>query len=240
MQSPLPHEEDANNRLKRLPQSAERANGQENLAAALDVCQGVFRTVQENRRTEPEKFGEDEWVLNELIKEQEMLALYAWAGKQRLLLDADDFTQHWLAFGRVEGGEHQIYQQGGIYFKRNNLAFHISYLEYFERLFLHNWLFPDTMYWFEGLMVVIESDDEPPQLRPVVSQIALKAVRGASREEVAAEMLLLGFEPRYEDNYANADRSIFIDDLHDQNVLVDDTGDLLIFDPVIYLTGPTE
>ena len=89
-------------------------------------------------------------------------------------------------------------------------------------------------------MLVIESDDEQPQLRPVVSQIALQAVRGATRDEVAAEMLLLGFAPRYEDNYVNADRTIFIDDLHDQNVLVDATGELLIFDPVIYLTGPAE
>lgn len=89
-------------------------------------------------------------------------------------------------------------------------------------------------------MLVIESDNKPTQLRPVVSQIALKAVRGATRNEVAAELLRLGFSPRYEDNYVNADRTIFIDDLHDQNVLVDDTGDLLIFDPVIYLTGPAE
>ena len=29
--------------------------------------------------------------------------------------------------------------------------------------------------------------------------------------------------------------ALFVDDLHVQNVLVDDKGDLLIFDPVIYL-----
>lgn len=67
-----------------------------------------------------------------------MIALYHWAGKRKLLLDGDDFTRRWIDFGRAEGGEHQIYQEGGIYFKRNNLAFHVSYLEYFERLFLHN------------------------------------------------------------------------------------------------------
>lgn len=48
----------------------------------------------------------------------------------------------------------------------------------------------------------------------------------------------LGFVRRYEGNYVNADQTLFIEDLYDQNVLVDATGDLLVFDPVIYLTSP--
>lgn len=120
--------------------------------------------------------------------------------------------------------------------KRNNVAFHTSYFEYFERLIVHNWLFPDTYYTFLGLMWVRENDVSP-QLRPVVSQQAFRAVRGATRDEVEAEMLRLGFVRRYEDNYVNADLNLFVDDLHDQNVLVDAEGDLLIFDPVIYVSG---
>lgn len=91
-------------------------------------------------------------------------------------------------------------------------------------------------YTFLGLMWVREND-EHPQLRPVVSQQAFRAVRGATREEVEAEMLRLGFVRRYEDNYLNPDLNLFVDDLHDQNVLVDADGDLLIFDPVIYVSG---
>ncbi|WP_246859667.1 hypothetical protein [Spirosoma sp. KCTC 42546] len=131
-----------------------------------------------------------------------------------------------------------MFQQNGVFYKRNNLAFHTSYLEYFERLALHNWLFPDTIYWLEGLMLVVEPGDEFPQLRPVLSQKALRAVRGATQNEVEALMNKLGFVRRYEDNYTNADQTLFIEDLHDQNVLVDATGDLLVFDPVIYLTKP--
>jgi hypothetical protein len=218
MQNPLPYEEDPGHRVERLSQSAERANGQENLAAALDVCRGVHRTNPAISPSVNRSYLEA-GTTEESIKRFEAAALFEWALRADLLLDADEFTNRWVLAGCLEGGEHQVFSEKGIAYKRNNLAFHVSYLEYFERLFLHNWLFPDTMYWFEGLMLVIESDDEPPQLRPVVSQIALQAVRGATREEVAAEMLRLGF---------------------DQNVLVDDTGDLLIFDPVIYLTGPAE
>lgn len=103
---------------------------------------------------------------------------------------------------------------------------------------LHNYLFPATTYWFEGMMLVSEAGDEQPQLRPVVAQKALRAVRGAHRDEVEVLMNQMGFTRRYEDNYVNADQTLFIEDLHDQNVLVADTGELLVFDPVIYLTKP--
>ncbi len=119
-------------------------------------------------------------ALNEYIKRQEASALLEWAIRNDLLLDADEFTRRWIAYGCIEGGEHQIFQKDGIFYKRNNLAFHTSYLEYFERLALHNWLFPDTMYWFEGLMLVSEADEEYAQLQPVVAQKALRAVRGAT------------------------------------------------------------
>jgi hypothetical protein len=94
------------------------------------------------------------------------------------LRDADDFTNRWIAYGKVEGGEHQIFQEGG-------------YL----------------------------------------------VVQGASRHEVEAEMNRMGFICRYKDNYVNPEQTIFIEDLHDQHVLVDSTDDLLIFDPVIYLAA---
>ncbi len=230
-------EESERNRVERLPQSAERAISQENLRAALDVTRRVHRANQTDSRAEPPS-SESRWALNEYIRGKETSALFEWAILRDLLLDADEFTRRWVDYGRVEGGEHQIFQDQGVFYKRNNLAFHTSYLEYFERLVLHNWLFPDTMYLLEGLMLVIEPQDDFSQLRPVVSQKALRAVRGATRAEVESLMRQLGFIRRYEDNYVNTDQTLFIEDLHDQNVLVDASGDLLIFDPVIYLTKP--
>ena len=168
---------------------------------------------------------------------REAQALSDWANAAGLLLDAADFTRLWFDSGCIEGGEHQVFSRATIVYKRNNLAFHTSYLEYFERLLLHNWLFPDTEYKFLGLMWVLENN-EHPQLRPVVSQRAFLAVRGADRSEVEAEMNRLGFTRRYEDNYVSTALNLFVDDLHDQNVLVDADGDLIIFDPVIYVANP--
>jgi hypothetical protein len=125
-----------------------------------------------------------------------------------------------------------VFAQNGLVYKRNNLLYHTSWFEYFHRLVLHNWLFSETQLTFKGLMWV---DDE---LQPVVSQILIEAVRGASQSEVEAEMAQMGFYRRKADNYYNPTLGILVEDLHDENVLVSPKGSLLIFDPVIYLAKP--
>ena len=179
------HEKDPINRqptdrFERLPPGAEQANAQESLRAALAVARRIHRA---NQAISPaiQPGSREIWRLSEETKLLEAEALSAWAIQLDILLDADDFTRRWFAFGCVEGGEHQIFQEEGYFYKRNNLAFHTSYLEYVERLILHNWLFPDSLYGFEGLMWVLE--DEHTQLRPVVSQKALRGVRGATRRK---------------------------------------------------------
>jgi hypothetical protein len=228
----------ADRRFERLPQGAEQANGQENLRTALDVARRVHRA---NPSLSPAIYPDHReiWRLNEETKELESQAIYEWADANRLSLDAAEFTRLWFESGCIEGGENQVFSASGVAYKRNNLAFHTSYLEYFERLILHNWLFPDTYYTFLGFMWVTENE-EPRQWRPVVSQKAFRAVRGATRQETEVEMNRLGFTRRYEDNYVNTDLNLFVDDLHDQNVLIDATGELLIFDPVIYLADTSE
>lgn len=230
-------EEASNKRLERLPPSAEQANGQESLRTALAITRRVHRANPAFSPAIHPDSGEV-WRLSEEIKLLEAQALDEWASAANLLFDAADFTRRWLDLGGIEGGEHQVLSASGIVYKRNNLLYHTSYLEYVERLILHNWLFPDTYYTFLGLMWVRENDDEFVQLRPVTSQQAFRAVRGATRAEVKAEMGRMDFVRRYEDNYVHPDLHVFVEDLHDQNVLVDADGDLLIFDPVIYVSGP--
>lgn len=148
-----------------------------------------------------------------------------------LLLDGEAFTREWREFGEVEGVEHRVFAQAGRFYKGNNLLYHGNWLEYFHRLILHNWLFPDTALRLEGFIMVRAI------LQPVVSQTAIRGV-GATRDEVEAEMQKLGFLRRRNDDYFNPMLRILVEDLHDENVLVDADGDLFIFDPVIYLAKP--
>ena len=218
-------------RPERLPQAAERTISQESLRAALAIARSVHETNQAHQQTEPTT-QDERWELNVQLRLAETNALYAWAEGNKLLLDADDFTREWLAFGEIEGGEHQVYQKDGWFFKRNNMAYHSNYLEYLHRMVLHNYLFAETAVQFEGLMWY---DDT---LQPVIRQKALLGVRGATRAEVTVEMHLRGFSRRAADNYYSLALGLLVEDLHDENVLVDADGDLLIFDPVIYIAKP--
>lgn len=146
-----------------------------------------------------------------------------------LLLNGETFNQKWREFGEVEGAEHRVFAQAGRFYKCNNLLYHGTWLEYFHRLVLHNWLFPDTALRFEGFILV------DAVLQPVVSQKAIRGVRGATRGEVETEMRNMGFLRRRNDDYFSPTLQILVEDLHDENVLVDADGDLFIFDPVIYL-----
>ena len=230
------HEETPTAQLDRLPPGAEQALDQEGIRAALVITRRVHRT---NPTLSPAINPEpgEVWRLSDEIKWLEADAIHQWAVGIDWLLNAGHFTRQWQEGGCIEGGENQIYLAGALVYKRNNLAFHTSYLEFFERLALHNWLFPDTAYTFIGLMW--DQTDEIGQLKPVITQQALRGVRGATRNEVEAEMTRMGFHRRYEDNYANLAQTLLVEDLHDQNVLVDADGDLFIFDPVIYLSPPT-
>ena len=218
-------------RPQRLPQAAERTLGEGSLRTALDVARRIHQTSEATLFPKPET-KDEQWRIYQSLRPLEKDSLYEWAIKAGVLLDEISFTQKWIEFGQVEGGEHQIYQEGGFFFKRNNLYYHSSWLEYFHRLVLHNWLFPETAVRFEGLMLVDE------ELQPVISQKAFLAVRGASRSEVEEEMQRRGFVRRFADNYYNPDMGILVEDLHDENVLVSSVGSLLIFDPVIYLATP--
>ncbi|GAB3923301.1 hypothetical protein [Larkinella terrae] len=216
-------------RPERLPQAAERSIEQENLHAALDVVRRIHRTSPAIEQAEPTS-KDERWAVSQLIRPIETETLRIWAIKDGYLLDEGEFTRKWKDGGEIEGGEHQVYAEKGLVYKRNNLLYHTSWLEYFHRLVLHNWLFRETAVRFEGLMEV------NTELQPVISQKAITAVRGATRLEVEFEMNKRGFKRVKQDNYIHLNLQILVEDLHDENVLVDSDGDLLIFDPVIYLT----
>ena len=182
-------------------------------------------------QAEPET-ADERWEITQQLRPVEAASLAIWADTNDAWLDADEFTARWQQGGSIEGGEHQVFAQNGLVYKRNNLLYHASWLEYFHRLVLHNWLFSETQLTFEGLMWV---DDE---LQPVVYQAIIETVRGVSQSEVESEMHKRGFHCRKADNYYSPTLGILVEDLHDENVLVSPKGSLLIFDPVIYLVWP--
>jgi hypothetical protein len=220
-----------NYRPERIPPGAEPKAAQKTLQAALDVIRGVHRSSKAAQRAEPVS-RQERSELNDVLRIEEEAALRKWAFQYNLMLDAAAFTREWEAQGQIEGAEHQLYINKGIVYKRNNLSYHGNCLEYLVRLALHHWLFPDTAMNFEGLM---EVDGE---LQAIVTQKAFSGVRGATLEEVSPEMHKRGFQRIRNNDFYSPSLGIIVEDLHDENVMIDEEVSLIIFDPVIYLAKP--
>ncbi len=157
------------------------------------------------------------------------MELRDWAARQGLMQAATGFTAKWESAGKIGGAERQVHPEDGCWHKRNDLIFHGTWLEYFHRLALHNWMFPDTAYRFEGLM------DVDGMLYAVTSQKSVRAECGATRSDVEVEMTKMGFERTGGDDYYSPDLGVLVEDLHDENAVFTPTGSLVIFDPIIYL-----
>ncbi|MBK1835188.1 phosphoribosylformylglycinamidine synthase subunit PurQ [Roseibacillus ishigakijimensis] len=154
-------------------------------------------------------------------------------------LSQESFDAEWEAAGKLGGAEQQVYpERDGTHFvKANNGSYHGSWLQYLERLHLHRLLFPETAYELLGLL------EDDFSLACVVKQITARTQRsqsgvplGASRSQVEATMKSRFGAFRFRnDDYYIPSMDVFVEDLHDENVLLAEDGRTLLFiDPVLF------
>ena len=209
---------------QRLPprlQQAYEASRDRTLQAAADVARGVHgASAAPSARQLPREIRG--------LKLKEATALREWAHQEQLVLDADEFEQLWQSQDCIGGQENDVFLKGNRVFKRNNLSFHLCYADFLDRIALHNLLFPGARLRFEGFV------EHGGEFRPVMSQPAVRARRGAIRTEVEALMQGLGFKRIRNDDYRHPE-GILVEDLHDENVFIDENEDIVVIDPVIYL-----
>ena len=241
---PTAHDDEIRRRLPagayapdRVPSGAEKAGGR-TLQTVAGIARGGHLTTEtaaarEFAREETEarrKAGY--FAINRTIKPLEEAALRAWAKRQGMLCDGGQFERQWQKGGRQQGAEHDVFFDSTTqrWFKRNHLTYHGNWLEYFQRLQLHNWLFPATAMKLEGFV------EHERILLPIVSQAHVRAVRGAERAEVRRLMGLGGFTPlgiaSRLDDYQHPALGIEVNDLHDENSVIGGSGKVVIFDPV--------
>lgn len=172
-------------------------------------------------------------LVSSVVRPLEKKHLTEWAEKAGLLLDNDAFEKRWREQGEKGETEHRIFfdEESQRWFKKNNLSYHSTYLDFFYRLALHNEMFPESAYALEGFV------KEGGGLYPITSQPHARATGGASKIDVEKFMSKLGYEkiPGTEHDYINRDKGIRLEDMHDENVLMDDEGNFFVIDPVIYL-----
>jgi hypothetical protein len=125
--------------------------------------------------------------------------------------------------------------------KLNDGSLSANWLEFLDRLALHNTYFPQTAYTLKGFGKTKEGNfvaiTEQPYIKPVPTTEA----------KVAEHMKERGFEPlsKYDDSiidtveekrsFINKDTGVIVEDLHLKNVFQDESGNMFVIDPVISL-----
>ncbi len=200
-----------------------------------DVLRRVHRANQKSGIAVPETAGERQQLHRAIraVEEQQIRSCLS-----DLFLDPLSFDRDWQAAGSLGGAEQKVIPEpsGSHFIKANAGIYHGHWMQYFDRLHYHRIIFPDTAYTFMGF---IEDGD---CLAAMVMQVTVPAFRsadgmpmGATRAQVETYMMRLGaFRVRNDDYYLPAE-NLFIEDLHDENVLLDEDGETLRFiDPVFY------
>ncbi|MCH5174864.1 MAG: hypothetical protein J1F40_03165 [Prevotellaceae bacterium] len=123
------------------------------------------------------------------------------------------------------GVENDVYLSANGYwvYKVNNLMTSINLLKLFDRLILHNTIFPQTAYELQGFTGFGNGS-----IYPILRQNFIVYDREATPIEIDTYMSALGFE-KVEDTKYTKD-NIEVSDLHPRNVLKDIDGDIFVVD----------
>lgn len=123
------------------------------------------------------------------------------------------------------GNENDVYlnTSDGYVYKVNNLMNSKGILPLFDRIKLHNQIFPSSRYEFVGF-----TGFDGRSIYPIFRQAYVHESTNATPEEIEEYMNTLGFSKINEHKYTNKD--ITISDLRPRNVLKDTDGDLYVVD----------
>ncbi len=210
--------------LTTCPADTLAAAGGEKFQAAAAVVGGFPSAVCPESRAASRHNAE--------LRAREVAALKTWALANGCCFDGAEFDRRWREQGQMGGSENDIYydEASGRVWKRNRIeVFCLSWRQFFERILLHDFLFPEAPLRFEGVL------EHEGGLRGVMSQPDIVAERGAWRSETEPMMLARGFRRRSKEDYEGL--ILTVEDLHNGNVLMDAEGNLIVIDPAIYPRG---
>lgn len=212
-----------------------RYKGGERLIEASYIAGRCYSAGATHQTAEPIN-RKERTAFNEKIRKIEEPALQKWTVQTGFWQNPVDFNDTYGSRKIGEGAEAIVYLSltGKSVLKVNDGTFHGTWLEFFDRLAIHNTLFPDTCYQLVGFTQRKGFYGED-RLAAIVEQPFIKAERGASFEEVKADVGKMGFVHVKRDDYYNPDFGIILEDLHDENVLLDDNQNLIYIDPAIFL-----
>ena len=156
-----------------------------------------------------------------------------WARKVGLWLDnVDERLPKLLGEQIAEGGEAVVYDQGSTLVKAIGLEYFIEPILALDRITLHNTYFPET-----ALEVAAFGRDKEDNFKIIVEQPFIK---GHRLEECAIRefMSRMGFRLVNPRNWTYASSDIYLSDMHDENVLISESGIVYVIDCDIRINVP--
>lgn len=156
-----------------------------------------------------------------------------WARKTGCWIDNVD-EQLALTLGEqiAEGGEAHVYDHGATLVKSIGLDYYIQPILALDRISLHNTYFQET-----AMIVLGFGRDANNEFRIIVEQPYIQGER-MTDEEIETFTVSLGFELKNKRNWTYATPSIYLSDMHDENVIRSTEGSVFVLDCDIRINTP--
>jgi hypothetical protein len=132
----------------------------------------------------------------------------------------------------AEGGEAIVFDHGATLIKSIGLDYFIEPILALDRISLHNAYFPETR-----LTVLGFGKDSNNDFKIIVEQPFIKGER-ISDEEIAEYMKKMGFKLYNPRNWTFATSEIYLSDMHDENVIRSQSGNIFVIDCDIRINTP--
>ncbi|SJZ40063.1 hypothetical protein [Sediminibacterium ginsengisoli] len=169
----------------------------------------------------------------QLVKEKQADFLEDYAKQNGLWLNIPSF-EHYIG----GGSEARVYlhHDNRHVLKINDAGYYATWLEYFDSVCLHNILFPNTSYELVHLAKDLAPDGQN-RLHAIVQQSYITTDRVVELSEVKAFLEHNGFENVRRNDYIYAELGLILEDMHDENVLVQQ--DTLFFIDTVFYIDPS-
>ncbi len=166
--------------------------------------------------------------------EKQAETITAWAKKTGLWIpDINNFLKHTFGDKIAEGGEATIFDNGTSLIKAIGLDYFIQPIYALDRISLHNAIFPETK-----LTVIGFGADLNNEFKIVASQPFIKGVQ-PSVYVIRRYLEKLGFELINPTNWTYSNSSIYLSDVHDENVIKGHDGSMFVIDCDIRINIPS-
>lgn len=156
-----------------------------------------------------------------------------WARKVGIWIDdIDSVLGSNLGEKIAEGGEAKVYDNGSSLLKTIGLDYFILPIHALDRISLHNAYFPETR-----LDVIGFGRDKHDEFKILISQPFIEG-RKISDEEISLFMKNMGFKMMNPSNWTYATPEVYLSDMHDENVIMSQSGTIFVIDCDIRINTP--